>query len=435
MDASVSESFWNVVSDLRDVFRTAVEHAVRLGREVWTTEPVNTVVAQPASLRTEIELRRVLAASTSHMIQVFILEDLDTSVIPRIRSSEVLYQRLLSDASGHPLSDIERDVFLRNSWLKDIVEIYLGQLDNLAWSDGAFDSVMSEWWTHLSGEGDSMVTKVSLQNFTADVDEFEIGNGYHIERLDWEEARHLYEFAFLYGGGAREAYWWARIKYVLVHEYVRPWETEPFESAQQIERRLDSIVSALRLLNSGNLTVGETWSERIGPRFGIVQEHRSNAETHVVEDRDAMRIAFVPETGRELLETAQLYDARPSDPVFELALSRFLIAYERNFIEDRFLDIWIGLEAIFTGKGETAETTDKLARRIGRLLGERVEERLATQKRARYLYGLRSRVVHGDRVDREELIEADAEHFDILRKMLKLRSGWTIEGLELAMMN
>ena len=125
-----------------------------------------------------------------------------------------------------------------------------------------------------------------------------------------------------------------------------------------------------------------------------------------------------------------------SDDGLELALRRFGYAYDRSLLEDRYLDQWIALEALFTQSGEEAETTDRISRRMARLLGADPAQRRALRTEIKGLYGVRSHVVHGASVQHSK-IEASVTRADaLLRQSLcrRLDDGWNVESLEDEMM-
>jgi hypothetical protein len=101
-----------------------------------------------------------------------------------------------------------------------------------------------------------------------------------------------------------------------------------------------------------------------------------------------------------------------------LALRRFDAAYERARAEDKLIDYWVALEALFLKGSEQQELSYRAALRIARFLGEGAEQRVELFKTMKRSYGVRSRVVHG------ELPKADAGQVasdteEILRRALR----------------
>jgi len=79
---------------------------------------------------------------------------------------------------------------------------------------------------------------------------------------------------------------------------------------------------------------------------------------------------------------------------FRVALSRFDSALDRQSPEDKFIDLWIGLEALFSPRDEVRY---RLALRIAHFLADdaAASEREEIYSTVLDLYDLRSDVVHG----------------------------------------
>ena len=144
-------------------------------------------------------------------------------------------------------------------------------------------------------------------------------------------------------------------------------------------------------------------------------------------------------TESELLLLIHQIKGAGSDSGLSLALRRFEYAYDRRLEDDRLIDHWIGLEALFTTSGERQETVDKISRRIARLLGTDKESRMELKGEAKNLYDMRSTVVHGGVPSRKgpSIAEAAARTEELHRLSIRLRlaKGWTVEAIEVKMMD
>lgn len=78
----------------------------------------------------------------------------------------------------------------------------------------------------------------------------------------------------------------------------------------------------------------------------------------------------------------------------QLAVRRFNLGYERRTGDDSLIDLWIGLEALFSESG--TDISYKAAMRIAYYLGKTPDERKALFKAVKDSYNVRSRLVHGD---------------------------------------
>lgn len=108
----------------------------------------------------------------------------------------------------------------------------------------------------------------------------------------------------------------------------------------------------------------------------------------------------------------------------------------RSDLEDRLLDITIGIEAMLGN--EIDELTHRLAQRAAAVLGEQFDP-VAIYKSVKQIYGIRSSIVHGGQPKRFEVRLGDqqfqvtaAARF-ILRELLRdhlLRKQWTTDELD-----
>jgi len=91
------------------------------------------------------------------------------------------------------------------------------------------------------------------------------------------------------------------------------------------------------------------------------------------------------------------------------ALRRFNFAYEREKIEDAWVDYFISLESLFLKKsGEHFELTHRLSNRISKVLGgDSFPQRKEMKKKIVDWYDIRSKIVHGATLKSKELTQID----------------------------
>jgi len=78
-----------------------------------------------------------------------------------------------------------------------------------------------------------------------------------------------------------------------------------------------------------------------------------------------------------------------------LALRRFDMAYQRDFLEDRLIDLWVALESLFGTPSEVQELRYKFAMRIAHFIGSNPVDREDIFQGMKDAYLRRSKVVHG----------------------------------------
>lgn len=103
---------------------------------------------------------------------------------------------------------------------------------------------------------------------------------------------------------------------------------------------------------------------------------------------------FAERKARAVIKT--LYDAQEKKlpPAVELALRRFIQSASRQGLQDQLIDLVIGLEAIYL-PDTNAESGYRLAMRMAAHLCDAPAQRQQCMKKARALYDIRSRIVHG----------------------------------------
>ena len=101
------------------------------------------------------------------------------------------------------------------------------------------------------------------------------------------------------------------------------------------------------------------------------------------------------------------------------ALRRFdMGGFGRELPEDRLIDFWVALEALFAKDDETQELTYKFAIRIAHFIGNDRDDRKRLFDQLRKAYGVRSRIVHGSQPEDMRVEEAVQVTEDALRRSL-----------------
>lgn len=104
---------------------------------------------------------------------------------------------------------------------------------------------------------------------------------------------------------------------------------------------------------------------------------------------------LTPDADVELAAVHELLRRIAMDERMEAALTRFDDSYSRFKPEDKLIDSWIGLEAVFASDGG-GDLTYKIPLRLARFLGGASEDRIRLKGIVKKSYEARSKVVHGD---------------------------------------
>ena len=111
-----------------------------------------------------------------------------------------------------------------------------------------------------------------------------------------------------------------------------------------------------------------------------------------------------------------------------IATTRFSSSYDKRTLADRLIDLMIALEALL---GSQTETTYKIALRFACLLHAPGEARKNAFRSIKIIYGERSKIVHGDRLE-PEYTETQVDNFEgAVRRLIGKFLELIIQGTEL----
>lgn len=133
--------------------------------------------------------------------------------------------------------------------------------------------------------------------------------------------------------------------------------------------------------------VGVAWTAAYSSEFDVF----TGAPFRITSPHDAWYMTA--EDGRALVVFGNQLADKDKGAV-RIALSRLNYRDDGSFAEDRFIDLWIALEALFSPL-DAREVTYRLALRIAYFIGGDSQERERIYKSVVKLYALRSKVVHG----------------------------------------
>lgn len=421
---------------LTQLFRTALGSVRREGRDPWQYREVQVIERgdRPGSYRGESRMQRVanlpflLAPSYAGQERLADLRRVIQSV-PRFAAI------FLRDA---PLSSPDEvQTTLYNNLLNSFAERLVARLSpTLEWDDDAFDETSGELESYLQRDYDRVVLTATLNHLMMDQDRLDLLPGRWIDRLPWVERQAKFEELSanpsFYGTNIFEV---AEVEFVFRSEHLLPRGRGHWSAVNQGQQLVGRIVGALRLLAPGALASRMQWWTVTEPRFtlGVMGTQRS---LRWDVRGPTLQLCVESDTATKINQLTDLLANHAADQGLEVALRRFEFAYDRILAADRMVDYWIGLEALFTNEDEVSETTDKLARRIARLLGEAQEERRTMHRAIKTLYATRSKLVHGVQPSAERVIRDTEESGTLLRRSIssRLTSRWDVQYIENLMM-
>lgn len=80
------------------------------------------------------------------------------------------------------------------------------------------------------------------------------------------------------------------------------------------------------------------------------------------------------------------------------AIRRFNFAYNRERLEDKWIDYFVSLESLYSTRSERGEVTHRISTRISKIMANSNETRIELRKKMKKWYRIRSEIVHGIQV-------------------------------------
>lgn len=253
-----------------------------------------------------------------------------------------------------------------------------------------------------------LVLVAPLENLRSDIESVELGDGLRITRLQSIDFTHLFdtynhmpEHQELLGtvGGCTHCF----------QMDLRGTRDELRDDFSQRRTVADGL-TALRLLKPGRIGIHFNWTRGLDGSPGWLRNPVLRPLFTVPPTYDLVR-----DETEQLVNIFTAVTGRSEKNSYELALRRFEATYERLDLEDRLIDYWIALEALFGG-GQ-GEISYRISLRIAVLLTE-VGQRRELFRRMKQSYEARSRVVHGSPA-KQDLQELLSETEDVLRLSLR----------------
>jgi len=240
-----------------------------------------------------------------------------------------------------------------------------------------------------------------LPGFAAQSWPVELPNGVTIRELKAAERRRLGDIAWMLG--PMKALEWGLAAANFVMSW---WQPGPNAPPRTADNDFDTVVTALRLLKPGAVwyNVRGHWPGH--PAFGS-NPALGTASWEPKPGVDGARYELLEQDVEPLSDlVASLVNGAQHERL-PVALDRFKLAYERRRPEDKLIDYWIALEALFSPP-DSREVTYRIALRAAYFIASLPEEREQVFTALRDHYGTRSDVVHGRKPKRDVKVAAEA---------------------------
>ncbi len=250
-----------------------------------------------------------------------------------------------------------------------------------------------------------------LPGFAAASYPVELPNGVTIRELEDVERQRLGDIAWMLG--PLQAHEWGL---PLAKFAMSWWQPVPNEPPRAADSDFGAVVTALRLLKPGAV-----WYNAVGhwpghPAFGSHPADGTASWTPNVAGREGS-YELVEGDVQPLRDLVRALLNLGQHERLSLARLRFDLAYERTRPEDRLIDHWVALEALFS-PSDRGEATYRIALRAAYFIGSSPAERQSIYLDLVKYYRTRSDVVHG-RKPKQDVKAAGEAVEEYLRRALR----------------
>jgi len=173
---------------------------------------------------------------------------------------------------------------------------------------------------------------------------------------------------------------------------------------------LNDLITALRLFKRGGVSFNtyrlypKGWASRTNSVFW--ESHMGLSRTSYGGGHYVLGGEPEIEQFQEFWRTFREIDFQ-SNPFLKMAISRFNFAYEKKNPEDKLVDYMISFESLFMK--ETQELSHRLSARISRFIKDDYDERKKLYLDFKKIYGIRSKIVHGESISPKSLKQVKVE--------------------------
>ena len=269
-----------------------------------------------------------------------------------------------------------------------LLDRYFTQAGRIQYDEQLARAVCAQAVAELRDSQEATMTYLTpLLYIHLEMDQVEIAPGVHLRRITAAEIEKWHSPP---GGQDRPLSIWELFSVQCAIEVTaNEQRAEGKNLSEWAGDRTTEVVTALRLLTDYNLH--DAFSE-IFSRQGLNRNlgRLSRASWH------AMMAEGVVLKENEIDQLRSLYThlRENHDQRITLAVRRWGSAIERPHFEDRLIDYWIALEALFS-PSDNQEIKYRAALRIATLLGDTPDERVQLYDAVRHSYDWRSTLVHG----------------------------------------
>ena len=429
--------------------RVAKNPELRRACEAWMSAALKLLANRRIYGRPDLEItfspgshseRPIVSPDYKHLVVGTDLVELDeTSVVVRIVQHDPnVSMALLGTTQWDPPLPQLGNLMIAGHTLSPLLIQYLIRSDYITSADrtSIVPAVFDDVYTQLEQviyerESISVFRLVQFRNLKTELDTIDLGDRIRIRRASDEERKQAVKGSSSAAGSAPGMDVYEMFTNPAFTSEQRDLDNVPdvfLEIAghrgdardEDVEAYAEKLVLALRLISDVPVATHSFWYVDTNPLLAIVPPRYVRHETLLPLANPATPYVIRQETADRLEKLWPELELRITDPRLELAVRRLDDSYYRKRPDDRLIDLWIALEALFLAYGK-GELRFRAALTIAHFLRTSQADRLALFKEVQESYDLRSKMVHGVQPEpKHKLPEVTDSTGDLLRQALLL---------------
>jgi hypothetical protein len=294
------------------------------------------------------------------------------------------------------------------------------QTEPIEFNRSAFDRLYQETERSIYSDVYELRAWLYLEDFDSSICTLPLASGLRIRKLSHseQEDRLRQALAPIPPPGSETTFDVLRTPFVLEMEYDIP-RSETI-SLDKPSKTFVEVISALRLFKPGRVGHGTIYQRVAYPQpsmHGILSHpayeipfiHHNRYQTYALSDAEGIQFQKFYEWLSKILIS--------NEPRLDLAIRRFNQAHERPIPADKLIDLLIAFEALLLPK--TGELALRLSLRVANLLRD-IRDRQQVFSAMKKAYKLRNNVVHGGKIDDQELIPCVPVTEELLRQSIRV---------------
>jgi len=323
-------------------------------------------------------------------------------------ASSPLADRVFVDEGGKPIGQAElQSRCLSNVYVFHILARYVGPEGVLGFDEARARAIYADLEASLDCTEAVYCAVAPLQHFEGPDQEVRVDATLVLRKLTQLEKQSMF-YVEEFGGIPDQS-----MKFCLAASLVA--ERYAPTNLSAVRGSLMLGLTALRLLKSGQVGVPVVVNDQLKPKFG--PSYRFEMGASGAPAAPGLGYTLLLEESEPLAGLYQaLAEAAPPNNL-RVALRRLDYAYERTRPEDKLIDYWVALEALFL-PDISQELSFRASLRIAYYVAGTPDEREEVFRKMRLSYDTRSDVVHGQRL-KADVSEVASDTEEILRRALR----------------